>query len=257
MKRLQNKVAVVTGASSGFGAAIARAFAEEGAKLAIGARRGDRVGVLAKELEKKHGTQVFSMEIDVRKTESVRKFVEGALKTLKGIDILVNNAGLALGRREVATADEADWVQMMETNFLGMFRVTQAVLPTMTAQKSGHIVNIGSIAGHLSYEGGGGYCGSKFAVTAFSRALRLENVEKGIKVSLIDPGLAETEFSLVRFKWDEEAAKKVYEGMTPLTAEDVADTVLYVVTRPEHVVVEELLLTPLAQGGVHKVHRRT
>jgi 3-hydroxy acid dehydrogenase / malonic semialdehyde reductase len=256
MKRLNGKVAIVTGASSGFGEAIAKGFAAEGANLALGARRSDRIEKLAGRLSKEFGTKIYFSDLDVRETGSVKRFIEGALKALKGADILVNNAGLAAGRHEVAVASEADWVQMVETNFLGMFRVTQAVLPTMTAQRRGHIVNIGSIAGHLAYEGGAGYCGSKFAVTAFSRSLRLETIEKGIKVTLIDPGLAETEFSLVRFKGDQAAAKKVYEGMTPLSAEDVADAVLYAVTRPEHVVIEELLLTPQAQGGVHKVHRR-
>ncbi|MFH1262526.1 MAG: SDR family NAD(P)-dependent oxidoreductase [Pseudomonadota bacterium] len=258
MKSLKGRIAIVTGASSGFGEAIAKLFAKEGANLAIGARRRDRVERLAKELEAEHGTKVFFSDLDVRDRASVNYFVGGTLKAFdKRIDILVNNAGLAAGRHPVAEALEADWVEMMETNFLGMFHMTQAVLPTMTSQKSGHIVNIGSIAGQLAYDGGAGYCGSKFAVTAFSRSLRLETIEAGIKVSLIEPGLAETEFSLVRFKGDEAAAKKVYEGMTPLTAEDVADAVLYVVTRPAHVVIEELLLTPQAQGGVHKVHRRS
>lgn len=257
MKRLTGKTAIVTGASSGFGEAIARTLAAEGANLAIGARREDRLMKLGSELSEKEKVSVFAQKLDVQETESVTAFVEGTLRYHKGVDMLVNNAGLALGRRELATADEADWVQMMETNFMGTFRMAKAVLPTMGILKKGHIVNIGSISGHLPYEGGAGYCGTKFAVKAMSQALRLENVERGIKVSLIDPGLAETEFSLVRFKWDEEKAKDVYQGMTPLSAQDVADAVLYVVTRPEHVVIDEMILTPLAQGGVHKVHRRT
>jgi NADP-dependent 3-hydroxy acid dehydrogenase YdfG len=257
MKRLVGKVAIVTGASSGFGEAIARSFAREGANLAIGARRVDRLQRLAAELTEREGSSVFFKELDVRDPASVKGFVAETVGCFKGVDILVNNAGLAAGRRELATADESDWERMIQTNFMGTFRMTQAVLPTMSAAKSGHVVNIGSIAGHLVYEGGAGYCGSKFAVKALSEALRLENVERGIKVSVIDPGMAETEFSLVRFRGNAEEAANVYRGMTPLSADDVADAVLYAVTRPPHVVIDEILLTPLAQGGVHKVHRRS
>jgi 3-hydroxy acid dehydrogenase / malonic semialdehyde reductase len=257
MQSLKDTVAVVTGASSGFGEAIARTLADHGANLSIGARRLDRIEKVADEIQRTSKVEVWAQELDVRNTEHVEQFVEATLREFGQIDILVNNAGLALGKRDVSTAEEKDWVQMMETNFLGAYRMTKAVLPTMQERGKGHIVNVGSVAGHYPYEGGAGYCGSKYAVRAFSEVLRLETVEKGIKVSSVDPGLAETEFSLVRFSGDRTAAKKVYEGMTPLSAQDVADTVLFVVTRPSHVNIDEVMLTPLDQGTVFKVHRRT
>ena len=215
-----------------------------------------RLQKLAKELEAKHGTPCLASRLDVRDVSQVGSFVDAVWDRFGEVDILVNNAGGALGLDTVAAADEADIVQMIETNFLGTFRMTRQVLRRMLPRKEGHIVNIGSIAGRLAYEKGAGYCGAKFAVTAFSRSLRLELVESGIRVTCVDPGMAETEFSLVRFKGDREKAKKVYEGMRPLAAQDVADAVLFAVTRPSHVNVDDILITATDQGGVAKVFRR-
>ncbi len=253
MESLRGKTAIVTGASSGFGQAITLALAKEGVRLGIGARRADRISEVAKKLQAE--TEVFAHPLDVRETASVTQFIKKAESALGSLDIVVNNAGLALGLDPIVNAKEEDWQQMMETNFLGIYRVSQAVLPKMIEQKSGHIVNIGSTAGHFAYEGGAGYCGSKFAVNAMTQSLRLETVEHGIRVTSVDPGLAETEFSVVRFSGDQERADRVYSGMTPLSAQDVAETVIFVLTRPHHVNIDRVIMTPLAQGGAHKVVR--
>ncbi|HLG19267.1 MAG TPA: SDR family NAD(P)-dependent oxidoreductase [Bdellovibrionota bacterium] len=257
MEELKGKIVLVTGASSGFGEAIALSFARAGATLAIGARRVDRLQTLAKKLGREFGCKIHSEVLDVRQTSSVRRFVEGTLGELGHVDVLVNNAGLALGRETLRDANEDDWTQMIETNFLGTFRMTQALLPSMLARKSGHIVNIGSIAGHEAYAGGAGYCGTKFAARAMTIAVREELLGTGIRVTSIDPGMAETEFSIVRFKGDQEKAKQVYKGVTPLSAEDVAECVLFAVTRPAHVNIETILLNPTAQVNAKNVHRTT
>ncbi len=256
MGKLTNQVAIVTGASSGFGEAIARLFAAEGAQLAIGARRVDRLQKLASELKSKYGTPVFFQSLDVRDFASTSGFVAATKREFGKIDILVNNAGLALGRRDIVTGNENDWQTMLDTNIMGLFRMTRSVLEVMIPQGKGHVLNIGSIAGHFAYDGGGGYCASKFGVNAITQTLRMETLGKGIKVGSIDPGLAETEFGIVRFGGDREKAKKVYEGMTPLRAEDIAECALFFVTRPPHVNIDDMILTPLDQAGVFKVNRK-
>jgi len=257
MKKLDRKVMIVTGASSGFGEAIASLFAKEGAFLALGARRLEKISDLAKHLRKEWKVEVLDRLLDVRKSSQVEEFVDATIQRFGRIDILVNNAGLALGREETVSASESDWQQMIDTNFMGAFRMSKAVLQPMLKQGAGHIVNIGSIAGHFAYERGGGYCGSKFALNAMTEAMRMELLGTGVRVTSIDPGMAKTEFSLVRFKGDRAKAEKVYEGMTPLTAQDVAEAVLFAVTRPTHVNVDTLLLTATDQAGVHKIFRRT
>lgn len=253
--RLQNQVAIVTGATSGFGEAIARALAREGVSLAIGARREARLKGLEEEL-KQDSPRILALPLDVRETDQVANFVREVVRKFGRIDILINNAGLALGKESILTAPEEDWVQMMDTNFLGVFRMTQAVLKEMKPKRKGHIVNIGSIAGHQAYEGGAGYCGSKFALTAFTKVLRSEVAESEIKVTSIDPGMAETEFSLVRFKGDAKTAKQVYDGVRPLVAADIAETVLFALTRPAHVNIDEIHLTTIDQPNANKVIRR-
>jgi hypothetical protein len=250
--RLDGKVAVVTGASSGFGAAIARSLAAEGARLAIGARRVERLEALSRGLP----GEVLTARLDVTDPESVSAFAKAVLGRFGRVDILVNNAGGALGKDPLAVASEEDWERMVQSNFLGAFRMTRAFLPGMLERKIGHVVNLGSIAGHRAYEGGAGYCGVKAAVRSMTEALRLELAGTGVRVTTVDPGLAETEFSLVRFKGDAKAAAEVYRGMTPLTAGDVAECVRFALTRPPRVTIDELLVTASDQGGVVKVHRR-
>jgi len=256
MSELKGKSALVTGASSGFGEATARLLAKQGANLAIGARRLDRLKDLAGELESKHGTKVWTQALDVCDAKSCEQFAAGALKAFGHIDVLVNNAGLALGKDNVADALLSDWERMMDTNFTGLFRITQPILKDMLKRGAGHIVNIGSIAGIEPYEGGGAYCASKSAVWSLTQALRRELVGTDIRVTSVDPGLAETEYALVRFKGDKAKAKAVYEGLRPLTGEDVAEAVCFAVTRPLHVNVDRIVLTSLDQAGTTKFVRK-
>ncbi len=241
----QRPVAVITGASSGIGAAAARRLSAEGFALVIGARRMDRL----REVAEPFGAT--AIELDVRDHASVEAFAAQVPRC----DLLVNNAGGALGLEPLAQADEAHWRGMWETNVLGLMLVTRALLPKLEASGSGHIINIGSIAGFETYPGGAGYTGVKHAVRAISRTLRIELLGKPVRVTEIDPGLVETEFSVVRFDGDAERAGKVYEGLTPLTADDIADCIAWAVTRPRHVNIDELVVRPLAQATATQVSR--
>ncbi|MFN7140116.1 MAG: SDR family NAD(P)-dependent oxidoreductase [Limisphaerales bacterium] len=256
MSRLNGKWVIVTGASSGFGAAIARAFAREGANLLLGARREQKVQKLAEECKALGNIETFACYLDVSKTESVTGFLDFVKSKTSSVHILVNNAGGAHGLDFVADARDEDWEAMFQTNVLGVLRMTRATLPLMPHHSGSYIINIGSIAGHVAYEGGSAYCAAKAGERKITQALRLELSGTGIRVSSIDPGLAETEFSLVRFKGDEARAKKVYEGTEPLTAEDIAETVVWVANRPPHVNIDEMIIKPTDQAAVHKVHRR-
>jgi NADP-dependent 3-hydroxy acid dehydrogenase YdfG len=238
-------VAVVTGASSGIGAATARRLAKEGFAVVVGARRMDRLEALAQEIGGR------AVALDVTDTNSVDAFCE----QVPDCRVLVNNAGGALGRDHVADADEEEWRRMYDANVLGVMRMTRALLPALEASGDGHIVMIGSIAGHDPYVGGAGYNAAKFAVRAVTKVLRLELVGKPIRVTSIDPGMVETEFSLVRFHGDEDKAAAVYEGMTPLSPDDVADCVAFAVTRPSHVNIDEMIVMPRDQAAASVVHR--
>ena len=238
MGRLDGKTALVTGASSGIGAATARALAGEGARVIGGARRVERLE-----------TEV-ALGLDVRDVESCERFVDEAGPA----DILVNAAGLALGRYPVTESTEEDERTVFETNVNGLVRMTRLVLQR-TLREPGHIVNIGSIAGRWAYPNGASYITSKFAVRGFTRALREDLLGRDIRVTTVDSGLVETEFSLVRFKGDATAAKSVYDGTRPLSAEDVADAILFAVTRPEHMVVDEMVLMSIDQANGFRVHR--
>jgi len=244
------RIAVVTGASSGFGEATARSLANAGFTLVVGARRMDRLSVLAGEIG------AHPLPLDVRDLESIAGFVEAIAREFGQVEILVNNAGLSAGLEPVADGHDDDWVQMMETNVLGLLRMTRACLPLLRRAPRAHIVNIGSVAGFEVYPGGVGYTASKHAVRAISRTLRLELLGEPIRVTEIAPGLAETEFSLVRFKGDRERAAAPYRGLKPLVAADVADCVLWVVTRPDHVNVDELVVRPIAQASTRDYARR-
>jgi NADP-dependent 3-hydroxy acid dehydrogenase YdfG len=248
-------VAVITGASSGIGAASARALAADGWHVVVGARRVDRIEKLAAEIGGR------AHPLDVSDTASVDAFVAfvhevAEVSAVPGRRLLVNNAGGALGLAPVADADEEQWRAMYETNVLGVVRVTQRLLPALEASGDGHVVTIGSIAGEDPYPGGAGYNAAKFAVRAVMSVLRQELLGRPVRVSEIDPGLVETEFSLVRFGGDAERAAAVYEGVTPLTADDVAECVRWVAARPSHVNVDRLVVLARDQAGARQVHRR-
>jgi len=263
MKALENRVALVTGASSGIGEATARALARAGARLAIGARRSSRLGNVCDEISRDNGVECLAAPLDVTSPGSCDRFVSAALDRYARIDILVNSAGLARGRRTVAEGDEREWNEMIDTNVKGLLTMTRLALAHMTARNAGHIVNLGSVAGLGVYEGGSVYCATKWAVKAISQTLRLELNGTDIRVTEICPGLVETEFSLVRFhrEEDEQRARKqaddVYRGMKPLTAEDIAEIIVWAVTRPAHVDVDEIVVRPVAQAGMGKVARKT
>jgi len=238
---------VITGASSGIGAACARAFHTLGDRLSLGARRSDRLGTVVK--------AAFCHPLDVTKNASVERFLAAAVAANGPIDVLVNNAGLARGVEKIAEGTGEAWREMIETNVLGLLEVTRRVLPQMLASKHGHVVVIGSIAGHKAYVGGGGYCASKRALQPICEAIRMETLGTGIRVTSIDPGLVETEFSLVRFRGDQERAAKVYQDTRPLTADDVAECVVWAVTRPAHVNIDSILVMPTDQASPQMVHR--
>jgi 3-hydroxy acid dehydrogenase / malonic semialdehyde reductase len=254
--RLANKWVIITGASSGFGAAAARAFAAEGSNVILGARRLDRLEQVAAESLKAGAPKALVHTLDVTSTESVNAFVAWAQQQTPQIDILINNAGGAKGADTVAEGKDADWEFMLEANVLGLLRMTRAVLPLMPHHAGAYILNIGSIAGRVAYEGGSAYCGAKAAELSITRSLRLELNGTGIRVGSIDPGLAETEFALVRFSGDKTKASKVYEGMTPLVAEDIAETLVWCASRPPHVCIDEVLIKCTDQAAIHKIYRR-
>jgi len=252
---MEDKWVLVTGASSGFGAATARAFAGRGARLLLGARRVDRLEAVAAECLGLGAKAAEFHALDVSSTPSVAAFMEWAGGRAPRVDVLVNNAGGAHGLESVAEGRDEDWEAMLQINVLGVLRMTRAALPRMAGTR-GSIINIGSIAGRVPYENGAVYCGAKAAELAITKALRLELCGSDLRVSTIDPGMAETEFSMVRFRGDEARSRKVYEGVTPLTAEDVAETILWVASRPAHVCIDELVIKCTDQAAIHKVNRR-
>jgi NADP-dependent 3-hydroxy acid dehydrogenase YdfG len=254
--QLANQWILITGASSGIGAATARAFAAQGSNLLLGARRVDRLEQVARECRAVGAPQASFHGLDVGQTASVGRFVNWVRGLTPRVDVLVNNAGGAHGLDPVAEGKDEDWEAMIQSNVLGVLRVTRAVLPLMLGQPGGSILNIGSIAGRVAYEGGSAYCGAKAAELQITRVLRLELCGTGLRVSTIDPGMTETEFSLVRFKGDAARAKKVYEGAIPLTGDDIAETLVWVASRPPHVCIDEVLLKPTDQAAMHKIYRR-
>jgi NADP-dependent 3-hydroxy acid dehydrogenase YdfG len=254
--RLKDKWVLITGASAGFGAAAARAFAAAGAKLLLGARRIDRLAETAAAAKKSGAPEALFHELDVTKTASVEKFIAWARPKIQNLHVLINNAGGAHGMDVVAEGKDADWEAMLQTNVLGILRMTRAALPLMPHDAGATIINIGSTAGHAVYEGGAAYCAAKAGELQITRALRLELNGTGIRVGTVDPGLAETEFSVVRFKGDEKRAKSVYAGMNALTAEDIAETLVWVASRPPHVNIDELLIKSVDQASMTKIYRR-
>ena len=257
MGNLTNSVVCITGASSGIGKACAIEFAGLQCNLLLTARRKDRIYALAQELMREHHIRVLTATLDVRNNDEVEKTFKSLPAEWKKIDVLVNNAGLSRGLDKLHEGKIQDWEEMIDTNVKGLLYVTRAVLPAMVERNSGHIINIGSIAGHQTYPMGNVYCASKFAVTGLSRGLKMDLLGTAVRVSSVDPGLVETEFSQVRFRGDNERAAKAYSGMTPLTPEDIAEIVVFCATRPPHVNIGELLVTPTDQATVTMVHRRT
>ncbi len=252
---LKGKTAFITGASAGIGEGCAALFAREGVNLVIVARRMMRLSSLADRLAKEYNIDVYAGEMDVRDSENAASFVKDLPEKFKSIDILVNNAGLASGLETIAEGGVEDWDVMIDTNIKGLLHVTRSLLPGMIERGSGHIINIGSIAGRYAYPNGAVYCSTKFAVRALTQGLLMELVDTPIRISTVDPGLVETEFSLVRFKGDSERAKTPYKGLTPLTAKDIAEVVVFCASRPPHVNISELVLLPTRQASPYHAHR--
>jgi 3-hydroxy acid dehydrogenase/malonic semialdehyde reductase len=251
-----NKTIMITGATSGFGEAIAVRFAKNGYNIIITGRRKVLLDKLVKDLHSSGKIKVLSLCFDVRNKAEVESVIANLPEEWKKIDILVNNAGLAVGLSHIQDGDTDDWDRMIDTNVKGLLYVTRAVAPLMVARNKGHIFNIGSIAGIETYENGNVYCASKFAVGALSKSMRIDMLKNNIRVTLIAPGMAETEFSLVRFKGDDQKAKSVYKGIDALTAEDIADAIYYCATLPAHVCINELVITPTQQASVnHNVRK--
>lgn len=248
-------IILVTGATSGFGKAIAQKFAKAGYDVIITGRRAERLKEITEQIVKDYGVRVLPLCFDIRDRNACFSAVETLADDWKQIDILVNNAGGAWGRDPFDKADLDDWETMIDTNVKGLMYITKAVVPVMVTKKSGHIINIGSIAGKEVYQLGNGYNAAKFAVDAFSKSMRIDLLPYHIKVTQILPGAVETEFSLVRFKGDEQKAAAIYAGYKPLSAQDIADTVFYTASLPPHVCINELVITPTAQANSYYIHR--
>jgi serine 3-dehydrogenase len=252
---LSGKNVLITGASSGIGAACAEGLANLGCRLVLVARRRDRLEELKADLENRHSVEILIDVLDIRDRRAVEDWVANLPDGWSEIDILLNNAGLARGLAPLHEGQVEDWEEMIDTNLKGLLYVTRAVLPGMVARGRGHLINIGSIAGHEVYPAGNVYCASKHAVAALNRALGIDTLGTGVRASSVDPGLVETEFALVRFHGDSERAKSVYDGIEALRAADVAEAVVFCATRPAHANVREMILMPTAQATTAHVHR--
>ncbi len=247
---------MITGATAGFGLATAKKFASNGYDIIITGRRKGRLAELEKELVSAGKIKVLSLNFDVRKSDEVASAIEKLPEDWKKIDILVNNAGLAVGLERIDAGIIDDWERMIDTNIKGLLYVTRAVAPLMVARRKGHIFNIGSIAGKAAYEGGNVYCATKSAVDSLTKSMRIDLLKHNIRVTQIAPGMAETEFSLVRFKGDADKAKEVYKGIDALTAEDIAEVIYFCATLPSHVCINDLVITPTQQADVYFSNRK-
>jgi 3-hydroxy acid dehydrogenase / malonic semialdehyde reductase len=250
-----NKIVLITGATSGIGKACAEKYAAAGYRLIITGRRADRLAALKEELEKTNRIEVLTLAFDVQDRDAVAKYLGALPAEWQNIEILINNAGLAAGRDLFDDADMNDLETMLNTNVHGLLYVTKAVLNYMIPRKAGHIINMGSVAGKEVYERGNVYCASKFAVDALSQAMRTDLLRHNIKVTNINPGAVETEFADVRFKGDKSKAAATYKGLTPLTGEDIANTIFYCTQLPAHVCINDLVITCTQQSGVHYFNR--
>jgi len=252
---MKNSIVLITGASSGIGRSCAVKFAEAGARIIMTARRKDRLESLANDLKKNHKAECFPIELDVRDRTAVERVLSGLPKEWQEIDVLVNNAGLSRGLDKIQEGKIDDWEEMVDTNIKGLLYVSKAVIPGMVKRGRGTVVNIGSIAGHEVYPRGNVYAATKHAVDALTKGMRLDLVDTPVRVCTVDPGLVETEFSMVRFRGDADRAKAVYQNLKPLTPDDIADTVLFCATRPQHVQIAEMIVLPTAQASTTLVHR--
>ena len=255
MFSLKNKIVCITGASAGIGRACAYSFAEQGADIIISARRIEKVNAVAKEIRDKFGVKVFAFKLDVRNHNEVVTAFEALPEEWRKIDVLINNAGLGRGLDRFYEDDVQNWEEMIDTNIKGLLYVSSAVVPGMAERKSGQIINLGSIAGRMPYPKGSVYCATKSALDAITKSMRMDLSDKNVRVSTVDPGMVETDFSIVRFHGDELKAKNVYKGIDPLTADDIADAILYCATRPPHVNISEILIMPTAQANSFVAHR--
>lgn len=257
MVSVKDQIVLITGASSGIGEACARVFAQAGAKLILTARRQERLEQLADQLSKTYACELHLLALDV----SDRTQVQATLKSLPApwqeVDILINNAGLSRGLDKVHEASIQDWEEMIDTNIKGLLYMTRSLVPGMVSRGRGHVINIGSIAGHQTYPGGSVYCATKAAVKSISEGLKQDLLGTPVRVSSVDPGMVESDFSNVRFRGDTERAKKVYQGVTPLTPDDVADVIFFCATRSPHVNINEVILMPTAQASATLVSRQT
>lgn len=252
---LENKIVLVTGASAGIGEACAYRFAKEKSKLILVARKSKKLKKVAEKVKKLYGVEVLEVELDVRKYEAVKHAIENLPPEWKNIDILINNAGLARGMDKIQNGDLNDWEEMIDTNVKGLLYVTKSVVPRMIERQTGHIFNIGSMAGREVYPSGNVYCATKHAVKALSKGMTLDLNGTCIRVTNVDPGLVETEFSIVRFHGDENKAKNVYTGYKPLSGNDIAEVIVFAANAPIHVTIQDIAITPTAQASATQVHK--
>ena len=256
MASIQNQIVVVTGASSGIGASCAKMFAKEGTSLVLAARRGDKLEAVATELKRAYQSKVYLLEMDVSDRRAVEASIASLPESWRKVDILVNNAGLSRGIDKLQSGDIQNWEEMIDTNLKGLLYVTRSLLPGMVEREHGQIINIGSIAGHQAYTGGNVYCATKAAVRTLSQGLKMDLLGTPIRVSCVDPGTVETDFSNVRFRGDTERAKKVYQGMNALTPDDIAEIVVFCATRPAHVNMSEVLVLATDQSSATMINRQ-
>ena len=257
MVSIEKQTVVITGASSGIGASCAKMFAKEGVSLILAARRRDKLEAVATEIKQAYQSKVYLLEMDVRERGEVEKSFASLPESWRNIDILVNNAGLSRGLDKLQEGDIQNWEEMIDTNVKGLLYVTRSLLSGMVERNQGHIINIGSIAGHQNYPGGNVYCATKAAVRALSEGLKMDLFGTPIRVSSVDPGTVETDFSNVRFRGDTEKAKRVYQGMNPLTPDDIAEIVVFCATRPSNVNMSEVLVLATDQSSATMVNRQT
>jgi len=256
MSSIKDHIVLITGSSSGIGAACGRAFAGAGAHVILAGRRTERLEAAAGQLRREFGVETLPITLDVTQRGQVFEVLGNLPARWAAIDVLVNNAGLSRGLDRLQEGQLQDWEEMLDTNVKGLLYVTRAVLPGMIARGRGHVINLGSIAGREAYPGGNVYCATKSAVAMLTRGLRMDLLGTPIRVTCVEPGMVETEFSIVRFRGDRERAAKVYQGLQPLTADDIADAILYCATRPAHVNVQDMLIMPTAQASATMAHRK-
>ena len=253
---VKNNIVLITGATAGIGKACAELFAEHGSRIILAARRTDRLREIAADLKSRFNAETFELAVDVSQSVQVEQAIKSLPENWRAVDILINNAGMARGVDKIHEASVSDWEEMINTNIKGLLYMSRAVIPGMVARGRGHIVNLGSIAGHQVYPGGNVYCATKHAVDALTKGMQIDLVDTPVRVTTVDPGMVETEFSMVRFRGDEQRAKKVYENIEPLTGRDIAETVLFAVTRPAHVNISEVIIMPTNQANATAVYRK-